>query len=199
MTARLLSSVAGGDVNGVARCLSSFIDGTVSYACVAEREKAVAALLSALEAFPRNASIVAGCLGAFAHTLCMEVAIPVAAVLKAVKQHEKNVLVVQAASRLFSLLSLHKLEHLPLVAEAAARWLQLHPNDSSVAYYCALIIVEATGLEPMEVKREHGALGQGDIAVATVKACTATRLVEVQVNGVDWNAYILSHLFPRMR
>jgi hypothetical protein len=166
---------------------------------VAEREKAVEAILSALQAFPRNASIVAGCLGALAHTLCMEVAIPVAAVLKAVKRHEKNVLIVQAASRLFSLSSSSKLDHLPLVAEAAARWIQLHPNDSSAAYYCALIIVEAAAVEPTEVKEEHGALGQGNIAVATVKAATATRLVELQVDGVDWNAYILSHLFPRMR
>ena len=199
MMARLLSAVVDGDVNGTARYLSSFVDGTVLYASVAEREKAVAAILSALQAFPQNTSIVAGCLGALAHTLCMEVVIPVAAVLKVVKRHEKNLLISQAASRLFSLSSSNKLEHLPPLAEAAARWIQLHPTDSNVSYYSALIIVEAAGVEPTELKREHGALGQRDIAVATVKAATATRLVELQVDGVDWNAYILSHLFPRMR
>ena len=203
IVARLASAVASGDLYRMGQCLTSFIGRTISYASLAEREEAVEGIMSALQAFPENATIVAGCIGAiaFATLHCVECSFPVVLLLNAVKPHEKDLLTVQAASRLFSyhVCSTKKLIGLPLLSEAAARWIEGYPNDGTVNYYAPLVLIVANEIHPIEIKKAHGEIGVETIGVATVKAATATRLVEVQVDGVDWNAYILSHLFPRIR
>ena len=196
---QLLSSLS--DKGATATLLRSFLDRSVSYLSVSDRKKSVDAILTVIEVWSNDAGMVAVCLGGILHSslLCMEAAIPVDSLLNVAKKHEKDVIVVTSAARLFSfhVCSTNKLEGLPLVAEAGAKWIALHPMDADVNYYSVRILLQANTIE--EVKAVHGKVGEERIALATLKAAVATRIPQVEVNGEDWDKYILDNLFPRLR
>ena len=54
-------------------------------------------------------------------------------------------------------------------------------------------------MEPVEVKKEHGSLGEASIQVAVIKGAVAVQTMEVNVDGAPWNAFILQNLYPRLR
>ena len=205
LSRRLLLSSSSGDVAATARCLSSFIDGSVRYASVTERKGAVRAIMETLRSFPLHSGITAACVGALTHAtfFCVEVCIDVAFVLKAVRRHESDPLVAKAASRLlsFHIGSSERMEDLPSVANAAARWIQAHPADEDVAYHSSAILIQAVGMEPDEVKTELGDFGVEETSVAVVKGAVAVQVpfAELQVGGKAWNEHVLTEMYPRLR
>lgn len=198
VTKRLHSAVANGDVNGTMDCLRAYVyDVSVG---PSERAPAVDAILTAVKTFARDANVVGGCICALAHVCPSDV--PVGAVLGAVRpfQHS-HPLVVQAATRLLFLhvQSPQAMEDLPRLAETTAKWMQTHPLDRNIASYGARILIKCAGHEPDDVKTVHGTCGVHSLDVAVVTGATATRLAEVEIHGEVWSAYVLRHLFPRLR
>ena len=89
IVAATLAAVASGNVAATARFLSAIIDGSLSYSTVAERRRAVERIVTAMQTFHRDATLVAACIGAITHaSLLCTVAVPVRMLLSAVKPHE---------------------------------------------------------------------------------------------------------------
>ena len=88
----------------VIRCLASYVhDATLTYTAE-DRVAAVDAIRDAMCAFPRDGRVLGGCLCALAHASGFgNVSLPVEAILAAVKPHEADPTVVQAAARVFKL------------------------------------------------------------------------------------------------
>ena len=202
VTAKLLAAVSTSDLKAAATCLTSYIHGTATFDTVLERAAAVDAIVAAMKSFG-DAGMVAASLGALSHVslMCTECALPMTTILKLTKPFENNLLVVKAASRLLSdhICSPRKLVELPVVTEAAARFIALFPTDKDVCCWAAFILTEAMGMEPVEVKKEHGSLGEASIQVAVIKGAVAVQTMEVNVDGAPWNAFILQNLYPRLR
>jgi hypothetical protein len=202
VTAKLLAAVSTSDLKAAATCLTSYIDGSTTYSSIVEREAAVDAIVVAMKGFA-DAGMVAACIGALSHVslMCTECAPPMATVLKLTKPFENNLLVGKAASRLLSdhICSPRKVEWLPVVTEAAARFIALFPTDKDVCCWGAFVLTEAAGVESVVLKKEHGSLGEAAIQVAVVQGAVATQTVEVNVDGAPWNAFILQNLYPRLR
>eukprot|EP00966_Prymnesium_polylepis_P052881 1224822-Prymnesium_polylepis.1 len=186
----------------MATCLTSYIHGTATFDTVFERAAAVDAIVVAMKGIG-DAGMIAASLGALSHVslMCTECALPIVTIAKLAKPHENNIMVVKAASRLLSdhICSPRKLEWLPVVTEAAARYITLFPTDKDVCCWVAFILTEAAGVEPMEVKKEHGSIGEAAIQVAVVQGAVATQTMEVNVDGAPWNDFILQNLYPRLR
>eukprot|EP00966_Prymnesium_polylepis_P306528 7083167-Prymnesium_polylepis.3 len=202
VTAKLLAAVSASDTKAAATCLTSYIHGTATFDTALERAAAVNAVVVAMKNFG-DAGIIAACLGALSHIslMCTECALPMTTIVKLTTPHLNNILVVKAASRLLSdhICSPRKLERLPVVTEAAARYITLFPTDKDVCCWAAFILTVAAGVEPVEVKKEHGSFGEGTIHVALIQGAVATQTVEVNVDGEAWNAFVLQNLFPRFR
>jgi alkylated DNA nucleotide flippase Atl1 len=194
MRAQLVAAMAAGDGDGVVECLR---------AGVWARERAagggqltVDEIAEVLEC--KEARLVGAALCALAH-LVDDASLPLTRVLRAVRAHERDALVVQAASRLLAE-HMDSLEReLPRVAEAAARWLRLHSQDGNVAFWAAHVLLYAASCEPRAVGALHGACGVDAVGVAVVQGAAATRRVEVHVRGRPWTAVVLESLFPRLR
>ena len=183
----------------VAHCVHLFLTDAVPLASLAERVAAVDALLGAVQTFKQPA-FLAPCLAAMAHAAGLDTPIPVAAILRAVRPHERDLQVVQSASRLCSehVSTPRVLQDLPLLAQAAARWLTNHPRDQDVAYWAAHVLLQAAAQEPNVVSSQHGSFGAGDVAVAVVTGATAVRTIQVYVAGRPWTC-VLETLYPRLR
>lgn len=187
----------------VMRCLAMVVhDQTLTYPTRAHRTQMMDAITTAAKTFfPRDAGVVGGCLCALAHAsgFAMEVPVRIGTVVDMVKAHESNAMVVRAALRLLHCHVAHSHVKLPCVAEMTVRWVKMYPNDQDVAYYAARIMMVAASLDPEEVRKHHGTVGEDTLNVAIVTCAVAVGAVEVHIHGQAWNAYLLDKIFPRLR
>jgi hypothetical protein len=190
VTARLRRAVGALDRATTMQCLATLVQG-MAYANPDDRRDTTDACLAAAKAF-RVEQVVFGALCVLVRTSALEV--PVGEALTMVKPHLSSVLVVRAALRLLLLSDVE-----PRVAEAAVKWMRMHPQDADVSYYGAHVLLKAAGKEPEDVKLEHGAFGRIRVDCAVIEGAVATSRIEVYVRGVAWNAYVLNRLYPRLR
>lgn len=198
-TQQLLSAVRTRDANAAAHSLASFLHG-VTADDPTDLATAGEVILASLDAFPRSPFHTALAIAALHHVGDVP-ADALVAVINATKHHEGDATVVQCAARLLHshVLSPRRMDRLPDVSAAAARYIAAHPGDPNVSYWCGSVLVTAAGEEPDDVKAEHGQVGVDRVATSVVEGATATQRVEVLVDGFPWEAWVMAKLFPRLR
>ena len=202
ITAALQQAILANDRATAMQCLASYVhDPTITYASVADGHGAMDAVTALLSTF-RDAGTAGGAFCAMVHIFPHgEARLPITAILHALKPHNSIPLVVQSAARLLHchVASRHIQEGLPHVAEATAEWLKRFPNDDDIAHYASHILVAMNGIEPIDVKKQHGEHGVHMLTVSTIQGAAASRGGNLRITGKSWNDFFLSDIYPRMR
>ena len=182
-------------------CLTSLVHcSTPELGTAAWEAGAIDVIATALQQWPEDTSLLGLALCAAVHVMIGPVPSMVEAAVECMDRHLGDVRLCQAGLRVMRHHAIHApLPQLPRVATTLTSVMCKYRSDDTIQYYGAHTWIAILAMEPHELARDHGTLARFAIHECVIKVAAGTTHHSVLVNGQPWHAFVLSHLFPKLR
>lgn len=168
-------------------------------ACYAGVAKALAEAMA--DAWPGDTDVcgLALCAAVHARATGEHGAIPTLldAALGCLERHGSDLALTQAGLRF--LRKQTSLEQEPRLAAVVAKAMLTHRQDQAVHFYGGWIFLLLHAVEPKEIAAKHGELGMAAVVEKTIQVAAGGTMRTVLVDGVPWQDFVLTKLYPRLR